>query len=93
MGSAFKFTCSQCGYEAEISGGADCGIEAATETMVCNACRALVDVLVASKNREIDHPHCPECHSGNVVKWDARRRPCPRCSGLMNQGDIAMFWD
>jgi ssDNA-binding Zn-finger/Zn-ribbon topoisomerase 1 len=48
MGAFYSFTCSSCGYEAEVSGGPDCGFEARTETVVCKACLDLFDIVVGS---------------------------------------------
>ena len=46
MGGLFEFKCPNCGYQAEVSGGEDCGFFARTETMVCKNCLQVVDVLV-----------------------------------------------
>lgn len=48
MGSIYRFTCSSCGYEAEVSGRADYGQESRTETVVCRGCRDLFDIVVGS---------------------------------------------
>ena len=61
--------------------------------MVCNGCHALVDVLVESKGREIAHLHCPDCRSDNLVKWDTRRKSCPRLPGRLQKGALVILRD
>ena len=95
MGSKSIFKCASCGYEAEVSGGIDCGFHANTETMICVNCRKLVDVLtgIEGKQSKADIGLCPECSTKNVNSWDQNDKPCPRCEGEMEQGPITMMWD
>ncbi len=44
MGQQFEFICPQCGYEAFVAGGFDCGMMSAFVTIVCRDCRELCDV-------------------------------------------------
>ena len=48
MGSIYSFSCSSCGYEAEVSGGADCGHAVRTQTVVCEGCRDLFDIVIGT---------------------------------------------
>ena len=98
MGTLYRFACSSCDYSAEVSGGADRGFVAQTETKVCTACRSVVDVLVGSYDSRIvpadEVNRCPECEGTDLTLW-AASRPCPRCKGTMREdppGPIVM-WD
>jgi hypothetical protein len=46
MGTAYNFTCTECGYSAMVSGGRDVGMVAVVRTMTCNDCKEVVDVLI-----------------------------------------------
>ena len=102
MGSWFRFTCSKCGYGAEVSGGKDCGMLAVVQTMICQDCAELVDVLIGQCGNEgmtgdADYDEgigiCPECNGPNVVVWLNRVRPCPKCDGRMTKGQCIALWD
>ena len=45
---------------------------------------------------ELDFHKCPECSSDtNLVKWNNRKRPCPKCNGKMEKdsnGEM-ILWD
>jgi DNA-directed RNA polymerase subunit RPC12/RpoP len=45
---------------------------------------------------DLDFYVCPECGSDNhLVKWDKRKKPCPKCAGKMQKdlrGGIVL-WD
>lgn len=99
MGSLFAYACSQCDYRAEVSGGPDSGFIASVETMRCENCRELVDVLTAL-HPETGPPtgdgteeigRCPGCGSRRVVPW--REAGCPKCGARMEQGDLTLLWD
>jgi hypothetical protein len=45
MGRAFRFHCTQCQYHADISGGADNGLNCDVQTILCRECRELHDVF------------------------------------------------
>ena len=56
------------------------------------------DILVKKKNKEtdLDFYMCPECGSDiNLVKWNKRKRPCPKCDGKMEKDvyGVTMLWD
>jgi len=89
MGSLSSFECEKCGYTAEVSGGQDAGFEAATQTILCDGCRELVDVLVG-KRKGADQgfdpvsPRCPKCRGDSVTPWD-ESHPCPKCGSSMTE--------
>lgn len=50
---------------------------------------------IKSEN-DLDFYKCPECSSDtNLLKWNIRKRPCPKCDGKMDKdinGEI-ILWD
>ncbi|MCH8819174.1 MAG: hypothetical protein IIB03_02510 [Acidobacteria bacterium] len=97
MSSLYSFSCERCSYYAEVSGGGDAGFEAATETMICNGCHALVDVMVARRGEPDKEfipvsPRCPNCRGDGVTPWE-RSRPCPKCGSAMVDGGVTVMWD
>ena len=83
MGTRFDFICSGCGYTATVCGGRSGGMRVAVETMACDKCRELVDVVIG-KPAEDKLPL--------IGKWGEDRRTedpeldadigqCPRCKG------------
>lgn len=94
MGACFKFACPQCGYQAEVSGGDDSGLEDLTTTIVCIDCRQLHDVTIAKRGDEetLRPPVCPKS-ARHVVKSWIRGGPCPRCNAPMIDQGLAFLWD
>jgi hypothetical protein len=101
MGSKSEFTCDKCGYQAEVSGGRDCGMIAVVQTMICETCCQLVDVLTGRFGKEgptgdVDYDKdlgaCPGCHGKQLSAW-SKSRPCPKCEGRMIQGQMKCLWD
>jgi len=98
MGTLYVFACSGCGYSSEVSGGADGGFMAQTETMVCSTCRGVGDVIVGTRSPELisadELNKCPECEGRDLTPW-AKSRPCPRCKGTMevNPAGPTTLWD
>lgn len=105
MGVRKHFTCPECGYEAEVSGGGDAGIEVVTQTVVCYSCSELMDLVVARRNRSAEDwtdafeemesdglPPCKHCGSKNVEAWDEPYR-CPKCGTSMEEGQTRALWD
>ena len=98
MGTHYAFCCLGCGYSAEVSGGADCGFIAQTETVICNTCRTVVDVTVGTNSPSQistdEFNQCPECEGSDLTPWD-ESRPCPRCKGTMevNPPGPMTMWD
>ena len=80
MGTSFLFACDKCNYQAHVVGGPGAGMTAATETMVCNDCKELVDVNVSYHFEHFDHfeperfsdsiGRCPKCNRKNVSLWE-----------------------
>ncbi len=91
------YHCAACGYRADVLGGSDRNREITLKTMVCRACKAVVDVPVAAfvpGEAPPDQPgncwqdiaaKCPLCGGSDVMPW-ALHRPCPRCEGDMDSG-------
>jgi hypothetical protein len=101
MGTSYLFKCNKCSYEAELSDGKDYGFVAVIETMKCNDCEEMVEVLIGARGEEgkTGDPEmdkilglCPKCKGSNVAKWD-QRRSCPKCDGKMQKGKETMLWD
>jgi len=46
LGQLFEFSCKECGYQAEVSGGEDAGWLIFTQTMTCLDFKHLADVVV-----------------------------------------------
>lgn len=101
MGACYQFTCPGCGYSAEVSGGRGVGMDAVVQTMICQDCRALVDVLIGRHGRDgptgdVDYDKhlgaCPDCGGRHVVSWK-QGEPCPKCSAKMKRGSMTTLWD
>ncbi len=97
MGAWFEFTCGNCGYSAEVSGGKDCGMICVVETMVCQTCRELVDVVIEGDPinylaYDEEKGSCPKCHGKDVSVWQ-EPWPCPKCGGQMARGQQTAIWD
>lgn len=82
------YSCSQCDYNAIISGRSDALFMGYTETMVCNDCKELSDYIVETSERvKTTVFTCKECDNHNVTKWDYKTKPCPQCvKGKMIKG-------
>lgn len=100
MGTFKTFQCNKCGYSAHISGGHDAGMLIKTNTMLCEHCKEVVDVVTEYwtkiKPLNSDIGICPACDSGEYLKeWDNKKRPCPRCDGAMEEDleDWMTMWD
>ena len=101
MGTCYRYSCENCGYEAQVSGGRDIGMQAVVRTMFCRGCRELVDVLIGKfgmdgptgdADSDRDLGMCPECRGADVVVW-VDGNPCPRCKGRMVRGEDFIMWD
>jgi hypothetical protein len=49
MGRSYWFECPRCGYRAKVSGRADRGLDFFIQTLDCQDCKALHDVVVRLK--------------------------------------------
>lgn len=95
MGERFEFVCGKCGYSAEVSGGGDAGEVALTNTIVCETCRCLYDVIVLDMRQRphIQQPEqCPKSPKHNVSPWQSGG-PCPKCGTPMEKGGMVFLWD
>jgi len=101
MGATYRFQCNACGYEADISGGKDCGFIAVVQTMTCHNCNELVDVKIGAEGKEgkTDDAElnkelgiCPMCKGSDVGPWD-KGKSCPKCDGTMIRGEEVTLWD
>jgi hypothetical protein len=97
VGMLYQFRCEACSYEAEVSGGRDCGMACATVTIVCETCRELfdvvtsTDVIFASPEREIPI-RCPTDSAHSCQLWTSPG-PCPKCGATMARGEEIVLWD
>jgi len=105
MGMTHEFVCQDCGLAAAVSGGSDRGFFVQTQTMFCQRCRALCDVLV-DRTYDFTHPRppltpeeerrigrCPECMSDDLIAWK-NGEPCPACGGQISAGNVPpVLWD
>jgi predicted RNA-binding Zn-ribbon protein involved in translation (DUF1610 family) len=82
VGASHSYRCETCGYEEEISGGADVGMRLRTRTAVCRQCRRLVDTVVCYSEGHLERD--PD---------DAARIGCPRCGLTIAKGDLTALWD
>jgi len=97
VGTLYQFRCKPCGYEAEVSGGQDCGMTSATVTVLCETCRELFDVVTstdaifAKPEREIPI-RCPNDSAHSCQLWTSPG-PCPKCGKTMVRGEETVLWD
>lgn len=100
MGTWKTFQCSKCDYSASVSGGPDGGFYIDTDTMVCNTCKEVVDVVtslrdIIEEDSDSEINVCPVCHGKDLKKWK-KSHPCPKCGGKMAEGgDLKekILWD
>jgi hypothetical protein len=94
MGSLFKFVCTGCGYTAEVAGGPDTGEIVATNTIVCETCRCLYDVVMLDTRKSPPEKpeRCPKSDRHKIAPW-RRRGPCPKCGKPMRKGELVCLWD
>lgn len=97
MGIWQNFKCDSCGYAAQVSGGADCGFDVRTVTILCSECRELMDVVVGTplETEATALRRRPQCSRGpahRVRLWEAPG-PCPRCGTAMTAGAVVALWD
>lgn len=99
MGRTFAFTCADCGYDVDVSGGSDSGMRFSTQTITCTVCKELTDVVTGEGFKrdlftaEDDAlPVCSRDPSHRIAAW-AHPGFCPKCGGDMVRGQLAMLWD
>ncbi len=97
MGTLYQFRCESCGYEAQVSGGRDCGMASRTDTILCERCRELFDVVTSedaiSERPEREIPiRCPRSFTHSCRLWTSPG-PCPKCGATMVRGEETLVWD
>lgn len=101
MGQWYRFTCSACSYEAEVSGGSDAGMSGYVHTAICRTCRP-ARLVNAPNEREplaetvgdVADYICPFARTRRhqLVLW-THPGPCPRCGRTMKQRGPTALWD
>lgn len=99
MGQQYEYRCPGCGYEARVSGGGDAGMIVSTQTVVCEQCKKLYDVITSRRDSfserggvEEVEPRCPRRKRHSIREWE-HPGPCPKCGEDMHQGEMAILWD
>jgi len=98
MGTLYKYTCRQCKYTANVSGGEDFGFEIYTQTGFCTTCQKLIDYISALRPGScLDHKTtemgvCLACKSAITQNWN-EGEPCPLCGGELGDRTFIMDWD
>ena len=103
MGTSYDHVCGDCGYKAHVCGERSVGFVAVLETMTCNDCKDLVDVLVdirmcrgtgVDPEIEEERGRCPKCKS-DAVSPCVVPMPCPKCGGLVarDENGGVTCWD
>ena len=100
MGTRKRHFCSQCDYEAIVSGGDDVGMLAATSTIYCYDCENVLDVVTAEEPWlamdddwvPIDY-RCNYSATHRVALWGYPGE-CPKCKSTMeiDENNLIM-WD
>jgi hypothetical protein len=99
MGTIFQFSCPNCGYKAEVSGGKDFGFTAATNTILCKNCKKLYDVVTSKESWKACEDdwlppayQCPKSKRHEVELW-FHPGACPKCSLTLVREDEILLWD
>ena len=100
MGTRKRHFCSQCDYEATVSGGDDVGMAAATTTIHCHNCKEISDVvttnepwLATDKDWVPTDYHCNRSEDHRVELWVGPSE-CPKCSNTMEVDlNSTIDWD
>ena len=101
MGSKQKYKCSHCGYSVVSSGVRDLGLIRVVQSMTCEDCEVIVDVLIGmcgkdgpTGDSEYDKRlnKCPACKGTNLKPWPDDY-PYPKCGNNMDELFEVMNWD
>jgi len=100
MGTRKRHFCSQCDYEAMVSGGDDVGMLAATSTIHYYDCEKILDVVTAeepwlamSDDWVPTDFHCTQSETHRVALWVGPAE-CPQCSTVMEVDlSFTIDWD
>jgi len=98
MGTWNRCFCSQCDYEATVSGGDDVGMGATT--IHCHNCKEISDVvttkepwLATDKDWVPTDYHCNRSEDHRVELWVGPSE-CPKCSNTMKVDlNSTIDWD
>ena len=83
MGRSYWFECARCGYRAKVSGRADRGINLFVETIVCQDCKQLYDVV--TRIRLPDEPRLKWLRHATEGKDDAGIKGPPTFQSALNR--------
>ena len=102
MGTWYRFFCSQCDYEATVSGGNDVGMAAATSTIRCYDCEKILGVvtteepwLAMADDWVPTDFHCTQSATHQVALW-GHPGECPKCNNTMEMEigeENLIMWD
>ena len=102
MGTRKRHFCSQCDYEATVSGGDDVGMLAATSTIHCYDCEKILDVVTTEEPwLAMDDDwvptdyHCSQSATHQVALWGYSGE-CPKCNNTMEMEigeENLIMWD
>ncbi len=105
MAELFEVQCGGCGLTATVSGGRDRGFLCWSDTMYCESCGTLSDVLVKYANdpthpessptpgESLEFGQCRSCGSKQLVLWRFGD-PCPCCKGSIKKtGELCILAD
>lgn len=100
MGTLRTYKCNKCSYSNNISGSSDVGFIVKTNTMLCDHCNEVVDVVTEywtdEQPDESDIGKCPKWDSSSHIgEWDNKKRPCPKCNGKLDIDEYGstVMWD
>ena len=108
MGSLYRFICPGCGYEAEVAGGLDYGMECVVHTVSCPKCQQLSHALVSDRPGDLAVLLETDLKTGALMPrrircgLDGRHTaelwehpgPCPRCGATLERSDEpTVMWD
>jgi hypothetical protein len=76
MGRTYLFECPHCSYGAKVSGGADKGLRFTSQTLLCQDCKQLLDVVTGVKT-VVTPPLCEPLVRKRLKPLAASRRKAP----------------
>ncbi len=101
MGVRHGFTCTNCEYTCEVSGGKDRGMRSRTDTFVCKDCKIVQDIAInkeGADDKTINELCCEKCKGNNLELWGENigrlSKPCPKCNATMKMTrPMNVMWD
>lgn len=105
MGQIFTYKCYGYDYHVQTSGKIDNGFHAVVRPYTCNDFKILTNVLAGESGRvfrkeklsadQTDFYKCPKCEGDNIIVWNNKKKPCPKCGSKMAKDPKAprMMWD